>query len=221
VRIENCVLSNTRGTPPESGIDLEPDSPEDMLVNVVISNCISENNAGAGFIASVSWLTATSREISVLFVDCYARKCVLTGFFAWAVEEKNRPRGLIEFRNCTSEDIISSGTLATWKVNSPLKVRFDNCKWRNVAMGKDKSPLDLTMKRSETTSQTGGIEFVNCYLYDTKNRSFLKITEVEGGQGVYDLKGNINVYNPYGAKIDTAKPNEELDIKVNFFKVMQ
>jgi hypothetical protein len=70
LRIENCVLKNTAGTRPKAGIDLEPDNEFGSLVNVVINNCIAENNIGAGFLVNISRLSAKSREISVLFVSC-------------------------------------------------------------------------------------------------------------------------------------------------------
>ena len=39
--VDNCVFSSTRGTAPEAGIDLEPDTPDQRLVNCVIRNCPS------------------------------------------------------------------------------------------------------------------------------------------------------------------------------------
>lgn len=132
--IENCVLKNTVGTLPSAGIDLEPNHGGNMLVNVVISNCVSEGNAGSGFIAGISNLNVKSREVSILFVNCYARDCGESGLRARAVNKDRRPKGLIEFRNCTSENTGYPGALIQWeKAHSPIKLRFDNCKFRNVA----------------------------------------------------------------------------------------
>ena len=44
--VENCTFAATRGTAPEAGIDLEPDSAKQRLVNCVIRNCIFEDNHG-------------------------------------------------------------------------------------------------------------------------------------------------------------------------------
>src|SRR5574344_596730 len=46
--IEGCSLINTAGTAPASGIDFEPDGAEEKLVNCVMRDCISTNNAGTG-----------------------------------------------------------------------------------------------------------------------------------------------------------------------------
>lgn len=220
--IENCVLSNTGGTAPAAGIDLEPNHGGNMLVNVVISNCVSENNGGSGFIASISNLNVRSREVSILFVNCYARDCGEAGLRVRAVNERNRPRGLIEFRNCTSEDIHYSGALIQWeKVGSPLKLRFSDCKWRNVAMRIKEAPIYMELTRKETVSQTGGVEFSNCYIYDEKDRPFLRISDVEGRKGIYDVRGQINVFNPYGAKMDLGTTGKMSALKVKSFGIQE
>jgi len=50
ITVRNIVLSNTNGTLPSAGIDLEPNSNQDVLENVVVENVISYNNADAGFL---------------------------------------------------------------------------------------------------------------------------------------------------------------------------
>jgi hypothetical protein len=47
--IEDCVLKDTWGTAPEAGIDFEPNSPAEELVNCVMRNCVSENNRGDAY----------------------------------------------------------------------------------------------------------------------------------------------------------------------------
>src|SRR5690606_34017190 len=44
--VENCVFSNTSGTAPTAGIDLEPDGPDQRFVHCLIRNCRFENNMG-------------------------------------------------------------------------------------------------------------------------------------------------------------------------------
>jgi len=216
--IENCVLRNTKGTLPRAGIDLEPSHPDNVLVNVVVSNCVSENNDGPGFLVNVTKLNSESHEVSVLFVNCYSKNGYAPGLMLRAESAKKGPSGLIEFKNCTSERIAYSGVSAIWKLTSPLKLRFNNCKFQDVATKRNRAPINLMLKRTDAISQAGGIEFVNCYVYDEKNRPFLRIADVESGEGVYDVKGAINVFNAYGARIDSGKPDEKLVLKINSFK---
>ncbi|MBD2865107.1 right-handed parallel beta-helix repeat-containing protein [Paenibacillus oceani] len=49
VRILNCVFTNTNGTAPQAGIDIEPDN-HSIAENIVISNCYFENNSGNGLL---------------------------------------------------------------------------------------------------------------------------------------------------------------------------
>ncbi len=211
--VENCLLKITRGTLPSGGIDLEPSQPAHMLSNVVISNCVAEGNNGGGFIASISNLRAGSREVSVLFVNCYARNCVSAGFDVYA-KGKTGPKGLIEFKNCISENITYDGARVLWEKDCPTKLRFNGCKFQNVAKRPNAYPIKLVLRRKEAVSQTGGIEFVNCYVYDNVKRPFLKITDAVVSKGVYDVVGDINVFNPYGAKMDLGVPDEKLHLKV-------
>lgn len=218
LRIENCVLSNTKGTAPQAGIDIEPSHPANMLVDVVVSNCIAEYNGGSGFFINISRLTEKSREISVLFVNCYARKSAAPGLRARSDVAKFKPKGLIEFRNCTSEDISYSGIGAIWESTSDIKLRFNNCKLKTVAKKRNQIPIHIKMRRNKKLNQLGGIEFTDCYIYDEKNRPFLAVSGFDGDEGVYNIRGNINVYNNYGARIDLGTTSKKLALKVNSFK---
>jgi hypothetical protein len=221
LRVENCVLSNTRGAPPGAGIDLEPDNYKNVLANVVVSNCLSENNAGSGFNVCINHLDSRSSRISMLFVDCYVRNCGGAGLRVLGQIPENRPEGLIEFKNCVSESQATSGVFARWKVDSAVKLRFTDCKWHSDIAKIDENPIRLTLKKTNAVSQTNGIEFVNCYVYDRKNRAFLKIYDTDGGEGGYNVKGDINVYNPYGARMDLGRTIKELPLKVKSFKARE
>ncbi len=53
--IRDSVFQNTAGTPPEAGIDIEPDPPQ-AVRNVVISRCTFTNNAGPGVAVGVPFV---------------------------------------------------------------------------------------------------------------------------------------------------------------------
>jgi hypothetical protein len=127
------------------------------------------------------------------------------------------PKGLIEFRNCTCENTTYPGAFVQLKSASAMKIRFSNCKWGNVATRRTKVPIELVMKRKQAISQTEGVEFVNCYVYDEQNRPFLRASDVEAGEGVYDVKGDINVINPHGARVDLRRTGKKLALKVKSF----
>lgn len=217
LRIENCVLTNTKGTPPQAGIDIEPGNPAGMLVDVVVRNCFAEYNGGSGFFINISRLTKNSRDVSVLFENCYSRKSAAPGLRVRADIARNRPKGQIEFNNCVSEDIAYSGVSVIWELTSDIVLRFKNCKLTNVAQRRDQSPIHIKMRKHKKGDMIGGVEFVNCYVYDDKKRPFLSISGFDGDEGYYNVRGNINVYNDYGARIDAGKTNLDLPLKARCF----
>ena len=95
-----------------------------------------------------------------------------------------------------------------------MQLRFNNCKWSNLAAKRDRSPINMIIKRKKVADQTGRVEFVNCYVYDNVKRPFLRITDAGGGKGTYDVKGEINVHNPHGVKVNTGIRDEKLPLKV-------
>ncbi|NCU33686.1 MAG: right-handed parallel beta-helix repeat-containing protein, partial [Candidatus Moranbacteria bacterium] len=46
--VRNSVFKNTRGAPPEAGIDFEPNEQGERLVNCLVENCRFEENNGKG-----------------------------------------------------------------------------------------------------------------------------------------------------------------------------
>ena len=51
ITVSNSIFRNTKGTPPEAGIDIEPWDNANITKNVVIENCLFENNNGGGLIS--------------------------------------------------------------------------------------------------------------------------------------------------------------------------
>ncbi len=77
--IENCVIKNTAGTAPEAGIDFEPNAAQERLFNIVVRDCVFENNRSAGVIICSSPRKDTE-PISMLFENCRAVNNGMGGF---------------------------------------------------------------------------------------------------------------------------------------------
>ena len=71
--IEGCELSDTSGSAPESGIDFEPNAPQDRLVNCVMRNCRFERNNGHGCEFMLVTLDETAPPVSVTIENCVSR----------------------------------------------------------------------------------------------------------------------------------------------------
>ncbi|MBN1341596.1 MAG: right-handed parallel beta-helix repeat-containing protein [Phycisphaerae bacterium] len=220
--IENCVLSDTNGTAPQAGIDFEPNQAREKLVNCVMRNCLIENNTGAGVLIYLKHLSAKSDPVSLLVEGCLFRGGKDVGVGVGAVKDDG-PKGTIEFRDCTIEGTRNGGVYIYDKSADNARVRFVNCKWKDVGIPRwetGKGPREpgvaflLTLMRPALTKKHGGIDFVDCHVYDTLDRPVL-VAEDEGAKlGVHDVRGRITVHNPHGARMDLKCAAEGVDVKL-------
>jgi len=71
ILIKNVLLSNTNGTLPMAGIDLEPNRNMDNLNNIHIENVLSYNNSECGFLIYLgSMLGNQLKDIDIRIVNC-------------------------------------------------------------------------------------------------------------------------------------------------------
>lgn len=217
--IENCLFSNTGGTAPRAGIDLEPNSPNEKLVNCVIRNCAMEANEGAGILLYLKPLSNESDPVSVLFENCHVRSGKDAGIGVGALGDSG-PGGVIEFRGCTIENTGKAGLYAYDKSPDAARVRFVECRWQNTWAGAGaeqdttRAPLMLHVRRTEIAKSIGGFEFKDCVVHDTGDRAALLVEEGPEGLGARDLSGRIFVSNPHGAKADVGPHAEGIALDV-------
>ena len=211
--IENCVMSGTSGTAPEAGIDLEPNGPEERLENCVIRNCIFEDNAGAGMLVYVRPLSRESAPLSILFENCYVRGGKDAGIAVGAVKDDG-PKGTIEFRNCTVENTQGSGAYVYDKVAENARVRFVDCKWSNVAIKGDRPPILFHARRDGLATTIGGIDLIDCRLYDNADRPAVVI-EGEEGTTARDIQGRIQVVSPAAVRMKSEIDAENVNLELS------
>ena len=215
--IENCVFKNTWGTPPAAGIDLEPDLPTYRLREITIRNCVFQENYGNGihiFLGSHApdpkRLKAAGirplEDVSVLIDSCRVSSSMGGGIRVAGVREKGA-RGLIEFRDCTIENVGKFGLEINRKSADGVHLRFDNCIWRNVARGcATEIPLQIILRPH--IRRNGGVEFVKCMVEDDRARPFIIAREEGKTTGLHDITGEVTVCNPwFRARRDSQSAN--------------
>jgi hypothetical protein len=233
--VENCVFSGTDGTPPEAGIDLEPDTADQRLVNCVIRNCVFESNSGHAILVYMKPLDRSSAPVSVRFENCHARMgkagmkpedfkdIEQRGWAGMAVgtAKDNGPQGLIEFINCTSENTGKEGVRLFDKSSTGVKVRFVNCSWRNPWVSAHRNapearvPILIQQRSREVTARPGGLEFVNCYVYDDVARVAVYYDDESGVVPLEEIHGTITVRNPRGARARLGPKTSNVDLKLD------
>jgi hypothetical protein len=92
--IERSVLSGTRGTAPQSGIDFEPNQAYQRLESIVLRDCRLERNAGAGILVHLAKLDRSSAPVSIRVEGCVIRRNTVQVMVNAA---GGSPRGLVAF----------------------------------------------------------------------------------------------------------------------------
>lgn len=138
IYVENCVFSNTNGTSPSAGIDIEPNYLDGYVINNInITNCRSKNNNGAGLLIAASLKTgANNKNININvngFIsegdavgvslqnyslhDCYGKICFNNihvegrGFLtvgAWG----GNPNVKTSFNDCSFVKTVTTGSIS-------------------------------------------------------------------------------------------------------------
>jgi hypothetical protein len=233
--VENCLFANTWGTAPEAGIDLEPDTEKNRLVNCVIRNCTFENNNGNEILVYLKPLTTNSEPVSVRFEHCWVRMTEarfkppepgpaagINGVAGIAVGEvkDNGPKGLIEFIDCVTENTGKEGARVYDKSADRARVRFANCSFRNPwtspapGDGGPRVPIILHLRRPESTENMGGIDFQDCYVFDSADRPVVRLEEDKGDFGLRDVHGQIMVTGLGTPFLKLGTKLQDVDLKV-------
>jgi hypothetical protein len=232
--VENCTFSGTSGTAPEAGIDVEPDMAEERIVNCVVRNCLFENNAGHAMMAHLRELSSASAPVSLRFENCHARmgrpgmvpadfrdvdQRGWAGMSVGAVRDDG-PTGVVEFVDCTSENTGKEGARINVKSADKVRVRFVRCSWRNPWVSahpgayETRVPILFRMPAPVTTKRMGGVDFDDCYLYDTVNRPVVAFDEEKSSYGLFDVHGQITVRGTGDPWMRLGPKVENVDLKL-------
>jgi hypothetical protein len=68
--IADSRFTATKGTPPQCGIDFEPNKPADRLSGCLVENCEFNGNASSGILFHLTQLDETSEPISIAVKNC-------------------------------------------------------------------------------------------------------------------------------------------------------
>ena len=136
--IEDCVLSNTSGTPPAAGIDFEPDGPDGCVSNCILRNCRLEGNRGKGVDIYLANQNANSKPISIWVENCHiagntAGTDVTVGGGKGS-RNGGEARGSIVFTNCTF-DANRGYSIVVARKPTEFKLVFADCVISNQNKG--------------------------------------------------------------------------------------
>ncbi len=206
--IEDTVLKNTAGTAPQAGIDFEPNHANEEIVNCVMRNCVSENNAGVAYALYLRPLDGSSTPISLRIENCVSRGSNrLSASITTSNGGPNGPaQGLIEFIDCRFEDIGAAGISVRDVPAKACRLRFENCTIADAA-GKPKRSAPITFEaRKDSVLDVGGAAFVNCVLEEPIDRPLMTFADATGELKPLGITGDLKVIR--GGKTQTIALTE-------------
>ena len=173
--IENCVLRGTSGTAPQSGIDFEPDHPNEKLKNVVIRNCLSENNMGDGYQFYLGNLNDKSEDVSITLENCRSVGNSSGTWFDLAVGRRysRPPKGFIRYANCTFERSRGCGISIFDKPAGSMSAMFENCMIVNAATNGTSAAMRIGSASRPDQPVTDNIRFDNLTIRLDDGREWL------------------------------------------------
>jgi hypothetical protein len=189
--VENCVLKDTNGHSPECGIDFEPDNGE-RLTNIVMRDTVIQDNTGFGTLINLQNETSNSEDVDILIEDCSVDGSGI-GIAVYNVKDSG-PDGLIKFKDITTKNTSSYGLHIHGKSSLKINLIFENCTWEDTAIPNN-NPISFYYHPTYS-SYLGGVDFVNCQVYDDIDRPAIKFTNGTSGHTLYEVHGDLHVTNP-------------------------
>ena len=202
---ENCTFSNTRGRPPQDGIDIEPNGKFDPIENCVFRNCRFENNASSGFAIACFSHDEQSRPITVTLEDCMftGNKCS----FAYAQNKRitkkrgwNRAHGRVVLRRCTF-DRAREHAVTVRKPGDYLKFEMENCTIRDCCQSNPRLPDVAFDHLYGDIPPVDAVSIRNLQIFQPVERCWVSFDDVGyGAPKTENFVGDVTVNSPAGAK---------------------
>lgn len=204
LKIKDGTIKNTNGTPPQDGIDIEPNHSTEYIQNVLIENVVTENNVGAGIHVYALNLTNTKNEVSIYIKN---HTDIKSGFAVSFTGEASNIKGIIKIENPKWE-LMSGEALRIdrWDATAADVIIVDPVVLVNSTTENSVTyPFNLTHGFATTkTSPTLG----NIHLYRPK--IILKSGSFPPQRGIVLTKGTalhldkISIIDPYIEAVSSA-----------------
>jgi hypothetical protein len=118
-------FTNTNGTAPQSGIDIEPNGPKDFLLDVRIEDSYTDGNAGDGLMVSTWLMNSTSQPISVTVSGHHSTGNARYGYIGQNNDPSNAP-GSILIKDSFSDQSGSYGAAGYFYEANGAALTFQN-----------------------------------------------------------------------------------------------
>ncbi len=163
ILIDSCTFSNTNGTAPEAGIDIEPNVPSNVLQNVVFTNNKSIGNHGHGFMITIDNLNSSSTPVSVTVSNHATSGNTRSGYFVTNGHDSGvqGASGTVTFQNSASTNDGEYAAVASYYDAGSASLKFQNLSATNAnSSGSTYDGAAIGVKRGGgAPNPMGGVTF--------------------------------------------------------------
>lgn len=211
--VRNCTFSGTIGEAPGAGIDFEPDFVEDRFDNILVENCIIENNWGPGILFALTKTNSGTVPLDVTFRNIYLSNNFSPSNPAPYPTEidlgmstgnpHNPIRGSITFDGLTIENSKWAGIYSK-KTLEAYSVTIKNALIKNVSTSSNLPAIHIGLLDygNTSTANMGGFTFENVLIdYDGVDHSLELHGPSDSTFYFKNMYGQIRVRSPQGIRL--------------------
>lgn len=199
VSLKKCIFSNSNGTSPQKGIDVETDFATDYMQDIVVEDCYSYHNAGVGF-SCASDAYSLNNPIAVVFRDCTSDSDN-TGFSVDMAP--NDTPGMVYITNCYSRNAGTTG-FSTTSANLAVTINglsIINPNQGNLGAGWERYASGLVVVNNQSNRIAGNITARNVHVESTDGKALKAVclhnfsSQANSGIKNIDIEATTNMAN--------------------------
>ena len=214
--IADSRFSATKGTPPQCGLDFEPNDPRDRLSNCRVENCTFDGNAAHGITLNLCCLNAQSEPVSVLLRKCRSTGNVTHGCSLWVGNNVGGSpvRGTIWIDECAFTANAGRALAIQCVSRDTASIIVEN-----TVMDDTASTLKLSgvlIDNNRLAADAANVEFRDCRLVSSGAAPAVEFSGA-AGTGIESVSGTlvvekdgVSVPFDFGALAERNRPNPEL-----------
>ncbi len=204
--VRNSRFRNTCGTPPQCGVDIEPNTNRDHVINNVFENCEFSGNAAAGILLHLAALNADSKPVSITFRNCRSFGNASDGI-ALYMSSTASAKGSVLIENCEVRSNQGGALVISNQQDAGIQLAIRN----TVLDNRNGRQSAVSLNNSGIQRDIGGIRFENVRLLPGRNTPV--VFHGMTGVGIRDFTGSLSLQNDNGkitdfdlAKFSAAHP---------------
>ena len=204
--MENCTLSNTKGLPPEAGIDFEPNLPSEVLKRCVLRNCSFDDNHGCGFAVYLATLNAQSEPIDIRLENCSfsGNRRSFSYSLGGAASAFPFADGIVTAENCVFKGGREGAIYVGRRKFSTGETVFRNCTVVDACTASPTNAEVVVRVLGMNGAGPDGVRFENMRIVQPVKRDWLAVrgeNEYVGAPTV--ISGDVTVAGPGDARTET------------------